>query len=610
MAAIVYLDVDDEITSAAARIRSADETRIALVVPNGSRLGTSRINFRLLAREAQARGRTLAIVTPDAATRALAGSAGLDTFGAVTEYEATASGSQVPDATTDRASGAAMSGEPAPGTPARRRRPRAPADDGPAVAGLFDESIDASAPTVVIATPTPAAAPAMAGATASGSAVRAKAGTTASAPTTLRVAEPASRAPKLPVVRGLPRRIEFQRTSLVIGVTALGIAFLAVGVGAFLLLPTASITLAPRVEPIGPVEMTIRADPDVSAPDPTRGVIPAQRLTFPVAASGEFPATGSRVEEDPAVGEVTFENYDPTDRNVVPAGSVVSTEGGVRFRTTAAVSVPAGTFVLPEVVPGRATIGIEAVHPGPDGNVPANAITIVPEREDPIFLRVRNEAPTTGGARREFRRVSRADVARAQEAIAVQLADAFAAILVDPSRVPPETTLFPETQELGEPVPTGDPTALVGQETETFELAVQATGTVVAVDQRPVTQVADARIRGEVAADHELVEGSIVLDPGEPSVIGGEVRFPVTARASQARIIDPAALLREIKGKPIPQARSYLESFGEVAISTWPEWVTSIPTLDLRLSLTVEQPPQPSPVPSALLSPETLRAAS
>jgi hypothetical protein len=83
MAAIVYLDVEDEITSAASRIRSAEENRVALVVPYGSRLATSRINFRLLAREAQTRGRRLAIVAGDAATRALAASAGLPAFGSV-----------------------------------------------------------------------------------------------------------------------------------------------------------------------------------------------------------------------------------------------------------------------------------------------------------------------------------------------------------------------------------------------------------------------------------------------------------------------------------------------------------------------------------------------
>ena len=83
---IVYLDVDDEITSAAARIRTAEEIDVALVLPAGSRIATSRINFRLLAREASERSRRLAIVAPEASTRALAASAGLPVFASVVEY--------------------------------------------------------------------------------------------------------------------------------------------------------------------------------------------------------------------------------------------------------------------------------------------------------------------------------------------------------------------------------------------------------------------------------------------------------------------------------------------------------------------------------------------
>jgi hypothetical protein len=86
MAAIVYLDVDDEITSAAARIRGLEDERIALVLPLGSRLATSRINFRLLAREAEVRGKKIEIVTNDASARALAASAGLPTYLSVVAF--------------------------------------------------------------------------------------------------------------------------------------------------------------------------------------------------------------------------------------------------------------------------------------------------------------------------------------------------------------------------------------------------------------------------------------------------------------------------------------------------------------------------------------------
>src|SRR6185503_1751268 len=89
---IIYLEVDDEITSAAARIRGSDAARIAVVLPYGSRVATSRINFRLLARDALTHDKRLSIVTGDPATRALAASAGLPVFASVAEYESAMAG--------------------------------------------------------------------------------------------------------------------------------------------------------------------------------------------------------------------------------------------------------------------------------------------------------------------------------------------------------------------------------------------------------------------------------------------------------------------------------------------------------------------------------------
>ena len=87
-AGILYLDIDDEITSAAARVRDVASGRVAVVLPYGSRVATSRINFRLLARDAQTHEKRLSVISSDSATRALAASAGLPVFASVQEYEA------------------------------------------------------------------------------------------------------------------------------------------------------------------------------------------------------------------------------------------------------------------------------------------------------------------------------------------------------------------------------------------------------------------------------------------------------------------------------------------------------------------------------------------
>src|SRR3990172_12698931 len=90
--AILFLELDDEITSAVGRLRPAPERTVALALPAGSRIASSRINFRLLAREAEGMGTQLTIVSPEATARALASPAGLPTFGAVDPHQSAMAG--------------------------------------------------------------------------------------------------------------------------------------------------------------------------------------------------------------------------------------------------------------------------------------------------------------------------------------------------------------------------------------------------------------------------------------------------------------------------------------------------------------------------------------
>src|SRR5262249_49526065 len=128
MATIVYLDAEDEITSAAARIRPAADSRVGLVLPFGSRVATSRINFKLLAREAMSKGRRLDIVAPDASARALAASAGLPVFASVGEYESALDiedDEKAERRAASRAAAGLAGGAAVAATPAGARGPRA-----------------------------------------------------------------------------------------------------------------------------------------------------------------------------------------------------------------------------------------------------------------------------------------------------------------------------------------------------------------------------------------------------------------------------------------------------------------------------------------------------
>jgi hypothetical protein len=580
MAAVIYLDVDDEITSAAARIRSGSEGRVALVIPSGSRLATSRINFRLLAREAQTRDRRLSIVAGDVATRALAASAGLPVFGSVAEYE---------DALETRPPNT----DSGPTKPSRKARREAARAASPAMA---------AAAAAAEAAPVP---PLSAAVDADGGPKDLESTQVLAIPAAWPVTAPTRSIPVAGRRRVLPGGLaSLAGANALIAAGVLGLVVVVVAIGAWLLLPSAQIVVTAREALVGPVNLVIRADPTADAPDADARVIPAERLSFEVSATDTFTATDKRVEETAASGSVTFRSYDTGSSNTIPRGSVVSTEGGIQFRTRAAVTLARARLVDSTVLPSSATVAVDALRQGPGGNVLANTIRVVPSGEDRIVTTVTNPEPTTGGTRTEFPRVAQADVDAAVEQLTVQLGTDFEAILADPSRTPAGLTLFPGTRSLTEPVPSVDAATLVGQEVATFELTLTSTGTVIAVDTTPIATIAASRIRDRAAADHRIIEGSIDTDIGEAIVQGESVSFPVTVRAAQVRVLDANALREQIKGKPIDEARSILEGYGEVTLSVWPDWVATIPTIDARLELRVG-PAAPSPEPGSPSGPVT-----
>ncbi len=567
MATIVYLDAEDEITSAASRIREAADTRVGLVLPFGSRVATSRINFRLLAREAMSKDRRLDIIAPDASARALAASAGLPVFGSVAEYE---SALEAPPPGMDAeatAGGAFGAGAAAGGADVASVA-------GPSVAAGTVSSWDRTEPAVV--------------------GDDARAGFARPAPLD---AEDRGRR-DLPVMRSR-RRLPVR--AVAVAVVLLLVIGGAGAVAGYLLLPSAVITITPRIEEVGPISFDVHANPAATAVDAAAGVIPAQTLTIPVESQGDFPATGKRVEKTAATGGVRFKNCDTSNGHRILAGTVVKTPGGVSFTTDQEVFLP----VAPILQPGdkldcqTSETSVTAVKQGTDGNVKAGTITVLPASLNANVLSVTNLDPTSGGSRTEYVRVSQADVDAAVEQLTKDIEAQFATELENPTRVPPGTTAFPDTAVLGDTVPSVDPATLVGQEVDSFTLRMTAQGTVLAVDPAPVQSIARQRLSGDVSDGYRLVDGSTSVEVGDGEVVAGVVTFPVTGSAREVQPVDGPALQTQVLGMSESDARALLAPYGDVTIELWPDWVHSVPSLQQRVTLTVNEPVDTTPSPSA-----------
>jgi len=591
---ILYLDIDDEITSAAARVRDVAGGRVAVVLPYGSRVATSRINFRLLARDALTHEKRLSVISSDSATRALAASAGLPVFATVAEYE----GSLPPpretshDAAVAGAAAAAGAGSAAAVRKAKRTAATTGGDGSTEAIWTDTARVEAPEEPGLEAEPAPPASPAPS----PGPSPEVAAVALAAAVAVNDVGSPPAFDPRRRSdLTGTGSRGGGRKAPIAVGLAVLALALLVGVVGAYLFLPSAKIVVTPRSQTVGPIHLVVVADPNTTIPDPSAPSVPAQTLSVDVTASDTFPATGKRVTETAATGTVRFRNVDFTASNFIPAGSVVSASGGIRFRTDTSITIGAASLVGLQIVPKSASVAVTAVVPGPEGNLEPNSILTIPKDESPVTLSVTNPDATTGGTRVQFPKVTQADVDAALAALDVTLHKDFADQIADPALPPAGSTVFPGTASLGAATPSVDPAALVGTETATFQLGSSATGTVVAVNDAPVASIAETRLRENVAGGSHLVEDSIDVKVGPAVVVGGLVTFPVTASATQVAVLDPAKLEALVLGKTKAEAKVLLAPYGTAAIDLSPDWVSTIPTFANRVDLTVDTGPAASP---------------
>src|ERR1035437_8519637 len=538
--AIYYLDVDDEITSAAARIRGSVDAHIALVMPTGSRVATSRINFKLLEREAKQRNKRLSIVAPDASVRSLAQSAGLPVFTNVREYEA------------------AEAGRPKGG--------------GPAVAAGVAETLGELGPTV---------APSARGSSSirGGGPIRGGATGGSAAAGSADAAAATSR----------PRRRLGVSSVLLIGLVAI-----IVVVGAFAayqLWPSATVVLTVHEKPLGPLTLTVKIDPAALAVNNSTLTVPGITKSFDANHHGSFTATGQNVVETAATGTVTFTSINTVFAVPVLAGTQLSTTSGVVFSTTATVTVPIANFNTS--TPGTVSAPVQAVKKGTAGNVGASTIVRLPSDLAAARVTVANHNVTTGGTHKVLLVVQQSDLDKATAGLTKSIGSSWADALANPGTLPAGVQLFAATGKLGTITFTPDPTTLLNQQVDSFQLAAAATGTATESDTSNVRSLAESRITSKVLPGYVLVDGSLTTTIGPPTTNGAVVSIPVTANATEASTVSVDVLKANIEGKSVDQARAYLLQFGDATVSLSPWWASSVPTYDFRIDLTLVAPTHP-----------------
>lgn len=348
-------------------------------------------------------------------------------------------------------------------------------------------------------------------------------------------------------------------------------------------IPAATVTLVPSSQPVQitvPIQAIQGARTDAEA-----GIVTAQVLSVQVSGDARTQTTGRRFEPaTKARGNVVLINRTPQDL-LVPAGTVVSTATGdnAQFVTTQELILVPG---------GRAPVPVEAVLPGPSGNVRAGTITRV---EGPLALSllVTNSENFSGGTTAPVGVVTEEDKERLRaqlfEELKLQAQERLRERVGADAVVPPETINYLALSPSFTP--------FVGEVSPELYLrmSVQAVG--LSVDRAAAEQVALARLRAAMPAGTRLIADSVRFTVG-PAVVDAQsrVNFTVTAQGTLLRGVDVGEVRRAIVGLSPEEAAQVLLARFPVAtspqISLGPDWLpyivpTNLPSLPWRIRVIV-----------------------
>ncbi len=367
---------------------------------------------------------------------------------------------------------------------------------------------------------------------------------------------------------------------VVVGVAACCILCLL----ATVFVPTATVRLVPSALALS-VSGEILADPSITQVNSETRSVPARRVTKEISGTLSLKTTKQQsVPNAPSTGVVIFSNMRGED-TLVPQGTIVKTSAGVpiRFTTVTTATIPAG-------VNNRVQVPVQAVEPGPTGNVKELAINAI---EGPLALsaRVINTSPTASGSLKPVKVVTADDKNKLETQLLSQMRqqgyDLLKQDLKPNEFMPPEAVL----------VDVGDETFdhAVDDPSDTLGLRIDATAFGLAVDYDDIDALARSLLEKQLEAGYQLLPSAAQVDvlPGG-KYQGIALRLPIRGTGYATPQIDTGKVAAALQGKTVQEAEDYLYSAVKLGrppeISISPVGWNRFPWIGFRIAVFVDQP--------------------
>lgn len=540
MSNTLYLETDEDITSAVEKLKNSSASAVSIVVPKRSTLLQSMINLKLLKKAADSAKKDLVLVTTDRLSSHLAGRVGLavaDKLGAdakVPEMQM-----DEPDQTEVIDGGVAETGELEP-TEAESASKKSKAE-----AEVAEDTAVAEATEPVMKTKALADEP----------------------------KPEKTKAAKVPDFNTLQKRILW-----------VGLALVVI-IGLFVanyLIASASVTVYAKGNQVA-VAAPLTLDPSASATSITTGVLKAQDLTSTKNLSEQVPATGTQDVGTKATGSMTISNSLDQNSHTLAAGTQFTASGKV-FASTTATTVPGATVCSGHVCPGTVTVNVQADQAGDSYNLAPTSYTISGQSQ-----LTAQGGQMTGGTSKTVTVVQQSDV---DKAVADMLSKDKDGATQDLQGKAPKSYQFISETLTQTPSATTSDTA-VGAQAANVNVKVTASYDALAVSSDDLSSFLKAQAAKQVGPTNQVYDDG--AGAAKFSVVkknpNGSQSLTVTTTASAGAKLDVAAIATQIKGKKYGDATDLISKLPGVDhsdINISPGWSTSLPGRTSRIKVNVK----------------------
>jgi hypothetical protein len=546
----LYLEADEDITSAIDKLRKAPEGPVQIVVPKRSTLLQSVINLKLLKKAADDSGRELVLVTNDKVATDLAGRVGLAVASSV---GAKAVLPEVAEAAEAPAAEEVIEDD----TPA----PEAP-PVSPAAANKRPDAMRKAAP-VVTRRPIKDEEP-----------VEDAAALVAGTEAATEVAKPA-KTPKVPNYGRFNKRLVWGGV-----VAALIVAYIA-GMYFF---SSAKVTLYAAASQVT-VNTDFAVDPNATNYDDKTNILPGQTLSGSKQVSSDFQATGSKDEGTKAGGTMTVYNASDSNPHMLVAGTRFQAPDGKIFRSNSDVTVPGAGVKGGKIAAGTAQVQVTADQNGDSYNEGPAQYSIPALGDNSMYGQ---GGQMSGGTSKVVKVVQQSDIDTAQKAALDKAKDDELKDLKDKAK----SGQYVVADSFSQSAANATSSPNVGEEATSATLNLTINYSVLAVNKDILGKFIELQAKEQIGDNNQIYDNG--LGTAQVSADGknaaGQAQFKINSSAYGGVKIDTDALAKQLSGKRYGEAvdmASKVAGVSRAEVSLWPAWATGVPHVASRVKVSV-----------------------